>query len=130
VARRCVRSRNLENEEAKARYRAVENTTTMGCNARKTNKQRVLIIIYINSAIYPYPKRTGSHRQMAVLNKYASRWKRNVSTATATVAYLVDRRHIWRAAITEDNFFIYTVWRSFMYLSRLLGTSRNREHIL
>jgi hypothetical protein len=24
---------------AKARYRAVENTTTMGCNARKTNKQ-------------------------------------------------------------------------------------------
>jgi hypothetical protein len=30
------------NEEAKARYRAVENTTTMGCNARKTkqtNKQ-------------------------------------------------------------------------------------------
>jgi hypothetical protein len=37
VARRCVWSRNLENEEAKARYRAVENTTTMGCNARKTN---------------------------------------------------------------------------------------------
>jgi hypothetical protein len=31
--------KNLENEEAKARYRAVENTTTMGCNARKTNKQ-------------------------------------------------------------------------------------------
>jgi hypothetical protein len=27
-----------QNEEAKARYRAVENTTTMGCNARKTNK--------------------------------------------------------------------------------------------
>jgi hypothetical protein len=27
------------NEEAKSRYRAVENTTTMGCNARKTNKQ-------------------------------------------------------------------------------------------
>jgi hypothetical protein len=31
--------KNLENEEAKARYWAVENTTTMGCNARKTNKQ-------------------------------------------------------------------------------------------
>jgi hypothetical protein len=31
---------NLENEEAKARYRAVENTTTMGCNSRKTNKQK------------------------------------------------------------------------------------------
>ena len=28
-----------KNEEAKARYRAAENTTTMGCNARKTNKQ-------------------------------------------------------------------------------------------
>jgi hypothetical protein len=28
-----------KNEEAKARYRAVENTTTMGFNARKTNKQ-------------------------------------------------------------------------------------------
>jgi hypothetical protein len=35
----CVWSRNLENEEAKARYQAVENTTTMGCNAKKTNKQ-------------------------------------------------------------------------------------------
>jgi hypothetical protein len=31
-----------KNEEAKARYRAVENTTTMGCNARKTNKQIVI----------------------------------------------------------------------------------------
>ena len=39
MARRCVWSRNLELEEAKARYRAVKNTTTMGCNARKTNKQ-------------------------------------------------------------------------------------------
>jgi hypothetical protein len=37
VARRCVWSRNLENEEAKACYRAVENTTTMGCKAKKTN---------------------------------------------------------------------------------------------
>jgi len=34
-----VSSRNLENEEAKARYGAVKNTTTIGCNARKTNKQ-------------------------------------------------------------------------------------------
>jgi hypothetical protein len=40
VARRCVRSRNLENEETKARYRAVENTTTMGCNSRKTNNNK------------------------------------------------------------------------------------------
>jgi hypothetical protein len=29
----------LKNEEAKARYRAVENTNTMGCNAKKANKQ-------------------------------------------------------------------------------------------
>jgi hypothetical protein len=28
-----------KNEEAKARYRDVENTTIMGCNANKTNKQ-------------------------------------------------------------------------------------------
>jgi hypothetical protein len=28
------------NEEAKARYGAVENTTTMGCNARKTNNKK------------------------------------------------------------------------------------------
>jgi hypothetical protein len=26
-------------EETKARYRAVENTTTIPCNAKKTNKQ-------------------------------------------------------------------------------------------
>jgi hypothetical protein len=32
-----VRSRNLENDEAKARYRAVENTATVGYNAKKTN---------------------------------------------------------------------------------------------
>jgi hypothetical protein len=38
-----VWSRNLEKEEAKARYRAVENTTTMGCNGRKTNKQQTII---------------------------------------------------------------------------------------
>jgi hypothetical protein len=31
-----VSSRNLENEEAKARYWAVKNTTTKGCNAKKT----------------------------------------------------------------------------------------------
>ena len=32
--------KNLENEEAKAPYGAVENTTTSGCNAKKTNKQQ------------------------------------------------------------------------------------------
>jgi hypothetical protein len=41
VARRFVWPRNLEKEEAKARYRAAENTATMGCNARKTNSKQV-----------------------------------------------------------------------------------------
>jgi hypothetical protein len=31
-----------KNEEAKTLYRAVENTTTMGCNTRKTNKQQTI----------------------------------------------------------------------------------------
>jgi hypothetical protein len=30
-----------KNEEAKARYWAVENTTTKGCNARKTNNMNL-----------------------------------------------------------------------------------------
>jgi hypothetical protein len=29
-----------KNEKAKARYWGVKSTTTMGCNARKTNKQQ------------------------------------------------------------------------------------------
>jgi hypothetical protein len=29
-----------KNEEAKARYWAVKNTTTMGCNARKTKQKK------------------------------------------------------------------------------------------
>jgi len=29
-----------DQETSKKRYRAVENTTTMGCNARKTNKEK------------------------------------------------------------------------------------------
>jgi hypothetical protein len=33
-----------KNEEAKARYRAVENTTTMGCNARKT----IILLFYVS----------------------------------------------------------------------------------
>jgi hypothetical protein len=36
-----------KNEEAKSCYRAVENTTTMGCDAKKTNKQQTVIIINI-----------------------------------------------------------------------------------
>jgi hypothetical protein len=34
-----VCDQETSNEEAKARYRAVENTTTMGCKAKKTNKK-------------------------------------------------------------------------------------------
>jgi hypothetical protein len=44
VARHCVWSRKLENEEAKARYGAVKNTSTKGYNAKKTNKQTVNIL--------------------------------------------------------------------------------------
>jgi hypothetical protein len=36
---------NSKNEEAKARYRVVDNTTTMGCNAKKTNIIIIIIII-------------------------------------------------------------------------------------
>jgi hypothetical protein len=38
-----------KNEEAKARYQAVENTTTMGCNARKTKKK-------FNAILFQIPK--------------------------------------------------------------------------
>ena len=34
-----------KNVEAKARYRAVENTATVGCNGRKTYKQRFISLI-------------------------------------------------------------------------------------
>jgi len=43
VGRRCVWSRNLEFEEAKTRYRAMKNRPAMGCNARKTNKQCLIV---------------------------------------------------------------------------------------
>jgi hypothetical protein len=33
-----------KNEQAKARYWAVENTTTVGCNARKTNKKLASVV--------------------------------------------------------------------------------------
>jgi hypothetical protein len=45
--RRCVWSRNLEDEEVKVRYWAVENTTTVGCNARKTNSKQTNIFTAI-----------------------------------------------------------------------------------
>jgi hypothetical protein len=38
-----------KNEEAKARYRAVKNTTTMGCNARKTNKQTNMTFVRLSA---------------------------------------------------------------------------------
>jgi hypothetical protein len=39
----------LKNEEAKAFYWAVENTTTMGCNAKKTNKHNLKLLQQLNS---------------------------------------------------------------------------------
>jgi hypothetical protein len=41
------------NEEAKARYWAVKNTTTMGCNARKTdNKQTCKDLVVVSSQYF------------------------------------------------------------------------------
>jgi hypothetical protein len=45
-----------KNEEAKARYRAAENTTTMGCNARKTRNNNTrtpfcAVILLINAPV-------------------------------------------------------------------------------
>jgi hypothetical protein len=37
---------NSKNEEAKARYGAVENANTMGCNAKKTNKQTIIPTVF------------------------------------------------------------------------------------
>jgi hypothetical protein len=44
-----VCSRNLQNEEAKPRYGAVKNTTTMGCNARKTTTTFVEMYSHLNT---------------------------------------------------------------------------------
>ena len=46
VARRCVWSRNLENEGAKSPLPGCENTTTMGCNAKKINRQTNINMLY------------------------------------------------------------------------------------
>ena len=55
MVRRCVWSKNLENEEAKAHYRAVENTTTVGCNGRETKKQLKFSYIYAHQALTQGP---------------------------------------------------------------------------
>ena len=40
-----VCDQETSNEEAKARYGAVENTTTVGCNAKKTNNRSKHIVM-------------------------------------------------------------------------------------
>ena len=68
VARRCMWSRNLEHEEAKARYRAVKNTTTVGCKAKKTDKQ--LSAKYNKNQFDSFPwrnRRTSKNRTCEVL---------------------------------------------------------------
>jgi hypothetical protein len=53
---------NLENEEAKALYRAVENTTTIGCNARKTNKNTCFVkYLYLSVNEYIYTITVWKH---------------------------------------------------------------------
>jgi hypothetical protein len=46
-----------KNEEAKVCYRAVENTTTMDCNTRKTNKQQansISCFIFVLVSLYKF----------------------------------------------------------------------------
>jgi hypothetical protein len=61
VTRRLCVIRNLEHEEAKARYRVVKNTTTMGCNARKTNKQTEVKNEHSYTSLFPI-RRHGKDR--------------------------------------------------------------------
>ena len=49
-----VCDQGTSNEEANASYRAVENTTTLGCNARKINKQNIALGD-VEQAITRYP---------------------------------------------------------------------------
>jgi hypothetical protein len=58
-----VYSRNLENEEAKARYRALKNTTTVGCNARETNKQTPFHTQGVNEQILQNLSHVGQGEQ-------------------------------------------------------------------
>jgi hypothetical protein len=56
----CVIKKPRKNEKANARYRAVENTTTMGCNAKKTNNQptkQTNLSLY--EAVSPFPADRG-----------------------------------------------------------------------
>jgi hypothetical protein len=46
-----IKKPRKKNEEAKARYRAVENTTAMGCNGRKTNKRNSKAITFLSVRI-------------------------------------------------------------------------------
>jgi hypothetical protein len=47
-----------KNEEAKARYRAVKNTITMGRNARKTNKETIIYILWLINMTGPTQQRS------------------------------------------------------------------------
>jgi hypothetical protein len=50
--------------EAKARYRAVENTTTMGCNAKEKKKCIEHLIIHQS------PKQKKNPQELALLQSY------------------------------------------------------------
>jgi hypothetical protein len=43
----CDQETSKKNVEAKTPYRPVENTTTMGCNAKKTNSKHSLTVAYL-----------------------------------------------------------------------------------
>jgi len=72
VARRCVWSRNLENEEAKARYGAVENTTKRVVTARKETNKHDNLFLCVGNRNHGYvswgsSNRAGSVRSILLL---------------------------------------------------------------
>ena len=59
MERRCVRSRNLENEEDKGPLQGCGKYNQKGCNAKKTNKQTnipglLMLIIEVNYSFFDF----------------------------------------------------------------------------
>jgi hypothetical protein len=63
--------------EAKARYRAVENTLTMGCNARKTNKQQTFRWRSKRNTYKNTLQESGWCRSPFHFNSYFRQWTRS-----------------------------------------------------
>ena len=72
MARRCVRSRNLENEEAKARYRAVKIQPQWVVTSRKKQTKETYLVVRVvtlsDSKSLPYPAGTATRVSAANMN--------------------------------------------------------------